>query len=91
MLSEMAQVKNKTPSAMALKTAPRPAPIEWSQTVAQVKASRAWARARNLRASAAEPIPAELRPMPKKALCILLMIRREESSGRNRPAVVRIR
>jgi len=85
MLSEMAQVKNKTASAMALK----PAPIERSQTVAQVKASRAWARARNLRASAAEPIPAELRPMPKKALCILLMIRREESLEHNRPAVVR--
>jgi hypothetical protein len=29
--------------------------------------------------------------MPKKALCILLMIRREESSGRNRPTVPRIR
>jgi len=41
MLSEMAQVKNKTPSAMVLKPAPRPAPIEWSQTVAQVKAIRA--------------------------------------------------
>ena len=91
MVNEMAQVKNKTPSAMVLKPAPRPAPIEWSQTVAQVKATRAWARAGNLRASAAEPIPAELRQMPKKALCILLMIRREESSGRNRPAVARIR
>ena len=87
MLSEMAQVKNKTPSAMV----PKPAPIEWSQTVAQVKATRAWARAGNLRASAAEPIPAELRPVQMKALCILLMIRREESSGRNRPAVARIR
>jgi hypothetical protein len=88
MLSEMAQVKNKTPSAMALKTAPRPAPIEWSQTVAQVRASREWARARNLQASAAEPIPAEPRPGPKQALCILPMIRREGSLEHNRPAVV---
>jgi hypothetical protein len=89
MLNEMAQAKNKTPSAMVLKPARRPAPIEWSQTVAQVKASRAWARARNLRASAAEPIPAELRPGPKQALCILPMIRREGSLEHNRPAVVR--
>jgi len=41
MVSETAQVKNKTPSAMVLKPAPRPAPIEWNQTVAQVKAIRA--------------------------------------------------
>ena len=91
MLSEMAQVKNKTASAMVLKPAPRPAPIERSPTVARVKASRAWARAGSLRASAAEPIPAELRPVPKKALCILPMIRREGSLERNRPAVARIR
>ena len=85
----MAQVKNKTPSAMALKPARRLAPIERSQTVAQVKASREWARARNLQASAAEPIPAEPRPGPKQALCILPMTRREGSLEHNRPAVVR--
>lgn len=83
----MAQVKNKTASKMVLK----PAPIERSQTVALVKANRAWARAGSLRASAAEPIPAALRPVPKKALCILPMIRREELSGRNRPVVAQIR
>ena len=83
----MAQVKNKTASAAALK----PVPIGWSPTVAQVKASRAWARARNLRASAAEPIPAELRPGPRQAFCILPMIHREGSSEHNRPVVARTR
>lgn len=87
MLSERAQVKNKKVRAAT----PKPAPIERSQTVAQVKASRAWARAGNLRASAAEPIPAELRPGPKQALCILPMIRREEWSEHNHPVAARIR
>ena len=87
MLSEPAQVTNKTASAMVLK----PAPIEQSQTVARVKASRAWAPAGSSRASTAEPIPAELRPVPKKALCILPMIRREGSSEHNRPVAVRVR
>jgi hypothetical protein len=40
-LSEMAQVKNKTAGAMVLKPAPRPALIERSPTVARVKAIRA--------------------------------------------------
>jgi len=79
--SEMAQVRNTASAATS-----KPALTEQSQTVAPVKASRAWVPAGNLRASAAEPIPAELRPGPKQALCILPTIHREGSLGRNLPA-----
>lgn len=72
------RAKNKTVRA----TAPKPAPIERSQTVAQAKASRALVLVGNLRASAAELIRAELRREPKRVLCILPMIRPEGSLGR---------